>query len=138
MSTATRHLLVVKGTHPNGVVGTLQVVPGREESAIARLGVQARDLRLLDGHASSPAAILCRERAFVCNLLFVKAIVAAGDRIQSARLRWCRWTVQNPGHSCIMTLQHRRKRSEWQDLQAARSEVARADVGLINQVAWRR
>ncbi len=53
---------------------------------MARLGVQARDLRLLDGHASSPAAILCRERAFVCNLMFVKAIVAAGGHVESACL----------------------------------------------------
>ena len=29
---------------------TVQVVPGRDETALARLGVQARDLRLLDSH----------------------------------------------------------------------------------------
>ena len=62
-----------------------QVVPGREETALARLGVRARDLRLLDGRTPSPVAILCRERALVCNLLFVKAIVAAGGQILCRR-----------------------------------------------------
>ena len=41
--------------------------------------VQARDLRLLDAQpASSPPAILCRDRAIVVNLEFIKCIVTTG------------------------------------------------------------
>ena len=41
------------------------------------LGVQARDLRILDPKFSTnyPSAILCREKALVVNLLHIKAIV---------------------------------------------------------------
>jgi hypothetical protein len=40
---------------------------------------QARDLRLLDAQpASSPPAILCRDRAIVVNLEFIKCIVTTG------------------------------------------------------------
>ncbi len=40
---------------------------------------QARDLRLLDAlPASSPPAILCRDRAIVVNLEFIKCIITTG------------------------------------------------------------
>ena len=41
-----------------------------------RLGIQIRDLRLLDAQAvSSPPAILCRDQAIVVNLEFLKCII---------------------------------------------------------------
>ena len=41
-----------------------------------RLGIQIRDLRLLDAQAaSSPPAILCRDQAIVVNLEFIKCII---------------------------------------------------------------
>jgi magnesium transporter len=44
------------------------------------LGVQLRDLRLLDPQlaTSYPSAILARERAIVVNLEFIKCIIAMG------------------------------------------------------------
>lgn len=46
-----------------------------------QMGVQLRDLRLLDPKlaTSYPSAILCRERALVLNLEYVKCIVTIGE-----------------------------------------------------------
>lgn len=42
---------------------------------MTRLGVQTRDLRLLDNHLGTASALLCRENAIVISLSFIKAII---------------------------------------------------------------
>jgi magnesium transporter len=61
--------------NPQGEVRHLELAKMRVTAA---LGVQLRDLRLLDPQLSTsyPSAILARERAIVVNLEFVKAIIA--------------------------------------------------------------
>ena len=46
-----------------------------------QLGVQLRDLRLLDPqlHASSPSALLCRDTALVVNLEHIKCIITKDE-----------------------------------------------------------
>ncbi len=54
---------------------------------------QARDLRLLDAlPASSPPAILCRDRAIVVNLEFIKCIITTGAQ------RCMRLATRTPQH----------------------------------------
>lgn len=57
--------------------GTTSMVTLNKTQLTQALGVQVRDLRLLDPKlaASYPSAILCRERALVVNLEFIKMIV---------------------------------------------------------------
>lgn len=45
-----------------------------------RLSCQARDLRLLDAApASSPPAVLARDKAIIVNLEFIKCIITTGN-----------------------------------------------------------
>lgn len=46
-----------------------------------QLGVQLRDLRLLDPqlHASYPSALLCRDKALVVNLEHIKCIITKDE-----------------------------------------------------------
>ncbi len=59
------------------------------EDAVKPQGVfgcpQARDLRLLDAApASSPPAVLARDKAIIVNLEFIKCIITTGAQIQYA------------------------------------------------------
>ena len=59
--------------------GNTVVTQTGKNALMQRLGVQARDLRLLDAQTpSSPPAILCRDRAVVVNLEFIKCIITSG------------------------------------------------------------
>lgn len=46
-----------------------------------QLGVQLRDLRLLDPqlHSSYPSALLCRDKALVVNLEHIKCIITKDE-----------------------------------------------------------
>lgn len=57
--------------------GKSQIVATDRHRLTHELGLQARDLRLLDPKFSTnyPSAILCRDQALVVNLLHIKAIV---------------------------------------------------------------
>ena len=57
--------------------GKSQIVATDRHRLTHELGVQTRDLRILDPKFSTnyPSAILCREKAIVVNLLHIKAIV---------------------------------------------------------------
>ena len=59
--------------------GTASVIKADKGRLAAELGVQARDLRLLDPHlhAYYPSAILCRDAALVVNIEFVKAVITS-------------------------------------------------------------
>jgi hypothetical protein len=48
---------------------------------VHKLGVQARDLRLMDPNLATtyPSAILCREKAMVINLEYIKAIITTSS-----------------------------------------------------------
>ena len=57
-----------------------------------QLGVQLRDLRLLDPqlHASYPSALLSRDKALVVNLEHIKCIITK-DEILIQRVVRCHW-----------------------------------------------
>lgn len=57
--------------------GQSQIVEMDRHRLTHELGVQARDLRILDPKFSTnyPSAILCRENALVVNLLHIRAIL---------------------------------------------------------------
>mmetsp|Transcript_7680 Transcript_7680/g.22738 ORF Transcript_7680/g.22738 Transcript_7680/m.22738 type:complete len:257 (-) Transcript_7680:1376-2146(-) len=58
--------------------GDTLVLTAGKHHLIARLGVQARDLRLLDAApASSPPAVLAREKSIIVNLEFIKCIITS-------------------------------------------------------------
>jgi magnesium transporter len=48
---------------------------------VHQLGVQLRDLRLLDPHlnTSYPSALLCRDKALVVNLEHIKCIITKDE-----------------------------------------------------------
>lgn len=57
--------------------GDTLVLTAGKHTLTAQLGVQARDLRLLDAApASSPPALLAREKSIIVNLEFIKCIIS--------------------------------------------------------------
>ena len=70
-----------------------------------QLGVQLRDMRLLDPHlnTSYPSALLCRDKALVVNLEHIKCIITKdevyivnADEERVVRARWV-WRVRLGG-----------------------------------------
>jgi len=59
------------------VNGSSKVLQADKYKLTVKLGIQTRDLRLLDPHMSStyPSAILCRDKSIVVNLEHIKAII---------------------------------------------------------------
>ena len=57
--------------------GEATVIVADKNKLTHRLGVQARDLRIMDPNLATtyPSAILCREKAMVINLEYIKAII---------------------------------------------------------------
>jgi magnesium transporter len=70
---ATREWLVVS---PSG--GACLEEVGKHQ-VMARTGLPARDLRVLDPHLSYPSSILGRERAIVVNLERFRAVITAHE-----------------------------------------------------------
>ena len=70
---ASREWLVVP------VSGRARVEEAGKHAVMARTGLPARDLRVLDPLRSYPSTILGRERAIVVNLERVKAVITAGE-----------------------------------------------------------
>eukprot|EP00884_Botryococcus_braunii_P008671 jgi/Botrbrau1/17805/Bobra.0127s0054.1 len=58
--------------------GETTVIQADKHYLQQQLGVQARDMRLLDPmlNSSYPSAILCRDKALVCNLEHIKCIIS--------------------------------------------------------------
>ena len=52
-----------------------------KHALVHQLGVQLRDLRLLDPHlnTSYPSALLCRDKALVVNLEHIKCIITKDE-----------------------------------------------------------
>lgn len=57
--------------------GATSIVHADKWKLAQKLGIQARDLRLLDPNMATtyPSAILCREKSIVVNLEHIKAII---------------------------------------------------------------
>ena len=70
---ASREWLVVPAS------GRARVEEAGKHAVMARTGLPARDLRVLDPLLSYPSTILGRERAIVVNLQRVKAVITAGE-----------------------------------------------------------
>ncbi|KQK11113.1 magnesium transporter MRS2-F isoform X2 [Brachypodium distachyon] len=70
---ASREWLVVPAT------GRARVEEAGKHAVMARTGLPARDLRVLDPLLSYPSTILGRERAIVVNLERVKAVITAAE-----------------------------------------------------------
>jgi magnesium transporter len=70
---ASREWLVVPAS------GRARVEEAGKHAVMARTGLPARDLRVLDPLLSYPSTILGRERAIVVNLERVKAVITAAE-----------------------------------------------------------
>lgn len=70
---ASREWLVVPAS------GQARVEEAGKHAVMARTGLPARDLRVLDPLLSYPSTILGRERAIVVNLERVKAVITAAE-----------------------------------------------------------
>ncbi|KQK11111.1 magnesium transporter MRS2-F [Brachypodium distachyon] len=70
---ASREWLVVPAT------GRARVEEAGKHAVMARTGLPARDLRVLDPLLSYPSTILGRERAIVVNLERIKAVITAAE-----------------------------------------------------------
>uniref|UniRef100_A0A7S3BNU4 Magnesium transporter n=1 Tax=Prasinoderma singulare TaxID=676789 RepID=A0A7S3BNU4_9VIRI len=57
--------------------GTVRRYTADRHRLVRRLAVPARDLRVLDPAMHTPAAILCREKALVVNLGFIRMVLCA-------------------------------------------------------------
>lgn len=76
--------------------GAVRKYSAEKHRLVRRLAVPARDLRVLDPASHTPAAILCREKALVVNLGFIRMVLCADeayllysgfDQLQSRQVR---------------------------------------------------
>jgi len=61
--------------------GETSIIQADKHALVHTLGVQLRDLRLLDPHlnTSYPSALLCRDKALVVNLEHIKCIITKDE-----------------------------------------------------------
>lgn len=94
--------------------GNTQVLEAGKNVIMRRIGLPARDLRILDPVLGYPASLLSRERAVVVNMEHIKAIITAHDVLllnssdpsvapflEELRLKILRHNHQYPHHQFV-------------------------------------